>query len=137
MRLPAERRDRLMAPVRQAFDAARRGQLTKAGWRDLADCVNVGEQLARRGIASDRVPEFLAGMELLANVIERAEARGTWTLYPTEITTLELVVDLHEIQLHHCSQGELMQSIEAVRRWVGEAQRGNRSPGARVAGAAA
>ncbi len=134
--LTPERRAQLFDPIRAAFEAARRGQLTKAGWRDLADAVNVGEQLARRGIASDRVGDFLAAMKVLADLIERAEERGTWTMYPAEISALELVVEIHRIQLEHCSQGELMESIAAVRRWVTEAKRGNYTPGARVAGAA-
>lgn len=137
VRLPEDKLAEFVMPMRATLDAARRGQLGMDGWRGLADRVNVGQALARRGIASDRLQQFTGGQVLLAEILDRAEARGTWTLYPHEICALELLVDLHAIQLSLCSQGELADATEDVRRWVREARRGNSTPGARLVNATA
>jgi hypothetical protein len=126
---PAQRRD-LVAPMLSAFDRMRAGQGTSQDWCNLADAMNVAERLAEINIASDRMPEFQAAQAVLAWLHERAQARGTYTMRGPEIATLATAVELHEVQLEVCTQGEAAQAITTVQRCVSQALAGNASPAA-------
>lgn len=131
-KLPRGERLKLQVPMENAFVALRAGGHDSAPWCNLADAMNVAEELALRGIASDRLPEIRAAQAALHAVHQRQAAGGSWTLRGSEIAAIEFGVDLHRIQLHHCSQGELAASIEAVQRRMSQALAGNASPTALV-----
>jgi hypothetical protein len=122
---PAQRRD-LVLPMQSAFDRMRAGQGTAADW------CNVAERLAEINIASDRMCEFQAAQAVLAELHQRAQQRGSYTMRGPEIATLATAVELHEVQLEVCTQGEAAHAITTVRRCVSEALAGNASPKARI-----
>lgn len=128
---PGQRQE-LGGPVQRAFERARQGTGGWPAWCELADGLNVAEQLALRGICSDRMPEIMAGQRALQSLHHRHEERNTWTLRAEEITALQTGVDFHLIQLAHCTQGELRDAIFAVQRRVSQALAGNASPSALV-----
>lgn len=128
---PAQRRD-LVAPMLSAFDRMRAGQGTSQDWCNLADAMNVAERLAEINLANDRMPEFMAAQAVLAELHERAQARGTYTMRGPEIATLATAVELHEVQLEVCTQGEAAHAITTVKRCVAAALAGNASPKARI-----
>jgi len=130
--LTTEQRASLLGPVRTAFEAFRTGRGSKAAWCDLADAMNVAEALTEARLASDHVGTFERAQSALASVHGRAQMRGSYTLYPAEITALDDAVFVHGIQLEHCSQGELQNAIDAVKRRVHAALAGNASPRARI-----
>jgi hypothetical protein len=99
-----------------------------AAWCSMADVVNVAEQLAHRGIASDRLADFDAAQQALQALHARVNASQRWALYAAELSALDMAVVLHAIQLMHCSQGELRDAIAAVQRISAAALAGNASP---------
>jgi len=125
--LPSQRHD-LVAPMRSAFGRLRAGHGTNADWCNLADAMNVAERLAEINIASDRLPEFRAAQAVLAELHARHQQRGSYTMRGPEIATLETAVELHEVQLEVCTQGEAAHAITTVQRCVAEALAGNASP---------
>jgi len=122
----------LAGPVRAALDHLRRCSDSWTAWCNLADAMNVAEQLALRNIASDRLPEFQAAQQVLHDVYHRQANRGTWAMRAPELAALDFAVTLHVIQLGHCTQGELGDSIQAVQRRVAQALAGNAPKDARV-----
>lgn len=129
---PKGERLKLQIPMEDAWAAMRLGGRDAAPWCNLAYAMNVAEQLALRGIASDRLPELQAAQAALHAVHTRQADTGSWTLRGSEIAALEMGVDLHRIQLHHCTQGELRDAIQAVQRRVSQALAGNASPKALI-----
>jgi len=122
----------LVGPVKAALDHLRRCTDPWTAWCSLADAFNVAEQLALRNIASDRLPEFQAAQQAMHDVYHRQADRGTWAMRATELAALDFAVRLHVIQLDHCTQGELEDSIRAVQRRVAQALAGNAPKSARV-----
>lgn len=124
------------AALRQPLRAALRGLRTGTGgckaWESMADAMNVAEQLALRGIASDRMPEVEAAQAALYSLHTRHAQRGSWTLQAAELTALRVGRFFHFAQLAYCTQGELRDSIMAVQRNVHQALQGNASPHAKV-----
>lgn len=130
--LNQHQRATLAMPVANALAHLRTCQQPWAAWCSLADAMNVAEQLAHRGIASDRLPEFHAAQQALHDVYHRQQQRNTWALRAAELQALDAAVQLHGIQLRFCSQGELADSIQAVQRNVAQALAGNAPKDARV-----
>ena len=122
----------LSGPARSALDNLRRCVDPWPAWCTLADALNVAEQLGLRAIASDRLPEIRAAQAVLHDIYHRQASRGTWAMRAPELAALDFAVTLHAIQLAHCSQGELADSILAVQRRVAQALAGNAPKDARV-----
>ena len=80
---PSQRRE-LEVPAQAALDGLRTGSGGWPAWCALADALNVAEQLAQRGIASDRMPEILAAQAVLSELHARQAQRGSWTLRAAE-----------------------------------------------------
>lgn len=123
--LRPEQKAVLATPATTALARLRMCEGSAAAWRDMADAMNVAEQLALRGIASDRMAEFQQAQAALHAVHTRATARGTYALRGVELAALDKAVELHLIQLSYCTQGELRNAINAVRRRVSQALAGN------------
>ncbi len=131
-RLEPRERANLVNPMRSAFAHLRQGTGGEPAWCQLADALNVGERLALRGIASDRVPEILAAQQALAELYNRHSTARSWTLRGSEIAALSLALEICEIQLELCSLGELVAAVNAAKEQVSQAVAGNASPRARV-----
>lgn len=125
-------RARFRKPLRAALTKLRTGRDTTIAWRELADCMNVAEQLAHRGIVSDRLQVFLDAQAALHAVHTRNQQRGSMTLRADELAALRLGRFFHFVQLDYCTQGEMQAAIEAVRRRVQQALAGNAPPNARI-----
>lgn len=130
--IPHAERRTLVEPVRGALDRLRRGVGDWGAWCSLADALKVAERLAQLGIASDRQAEFDAAQAALATLHERVQATRSWTLRGEEIKALADGVELHEVQLEVCTQGELAEAITTVKRCVTQALAGNAPKAARV-----
>lgn len=131
-KLQPEQRAALRKPLRAALRTLRTGTRTGAAWADMADGMNVAEQLARAGIASDRMPEILAAQAALHAVHTRHATLGSWTLRGSELQALRVGAFFHQVQLIYCTQGELRTAITTVQRNVQQALKGNASPRARI-----
>lgn len=131
--LNAEQRIKLNVSVLDAILAFRHGEGTRTHWMNLADAMNVAEVLAGAGIfADDRPAAYAAAQQVLADVSDRHEAGGSWTLRGPELTALGQGVQGHELQLDHVSQGELADAITTVKHRISGALAGNAPAGARI-----
>lgn len=123
--LHASQRASLIDPLRGAFEALRTGRGTQDAWRAMADALNVAEQLAMQGIASDHAELILRAQAALAALHARRQAGGSWTLRAPELDALRDAAEIHEIQLEHATQAETGRAITAARRRVQQALVGN------------
>lgn len=119
--------DALRSPMQRALTALRQAAGGWQAWCAMADAVNVAEQLAVLGIASDRQADFNAAQKALQALHARVNEKGTWALYASELAALDMACTLHIVQLQYCSQGEMHTAISAVQRRTREALRGNAS----------
>ena len=130
--LPPAGRLELVLPLRAALDRLRTGKGDWNAWCAIADALNVAERLAEAGIASDRAAEFDAAQEALATLHTRVKDSGCWTLKGAEIRALAEGVEMHEVQLEVCTQGEMADAIFSVQRYVAQALAGNAPRSARI-----
>lgn len=131
--LDGDQRLCLNTPLLDAFTAFRAGRGTRDQWLTLADALNVAEAVAAQGLFREDQPDaYTAAQKVLADLSDRHAASGRWTLHGHEITTLDIAVQCHELQLDHISQGELLDAIETVKRRVRGALAGNASPNTRI-----
>jgi hypothetical protein len=131
-KLGPPQRASLRNPLRAALTNLRTGRDTASAWCELADGMNVAEQLAHRGIVSDRLQVFLQAQAALHAVNTRNQQRGTMTLRAEELAALRLGRFFHFVQLDYCTQGEMQAAIEAVKRKVQQALAGNAPRDARI-----
>lgn len=122
--LPSQRHD-LGDPMKRALEALRTGTGGWRAWSEMADAMNVAEQLALRGICSDRMPEIQAAQTALHDLYHRHAQRDSWTLRGTELQALDTGVFFAQLQLEYATQGEFRDSILAVQRRVSAALAGN------------
>ncbi len=103
-------------------------------WRSLADTANMTETLSAIGICSGQQADEIIGkaQQALAAVQQRHAARGTWTLYPTELDTLQWLATLHARQLSECSYAEFERAFNLTRQRIAQARAGNAPRGAVV-----
>lgn len=113
--LDTQRQD-LSTPMQEAFDLFRTGRGTAAAWCTLADALNVGEVLTELQIGTNLRGHFAMAQGALAAVHARKTAGGTWTLRGLEIAMLDDAVWAAKVQLDHCSQGELTDAVNTVKR---------------------
>jgi hypothetical protein len=130
--VPQAGAEQLNSITRTAWQRLRTGQGTGADWCYIADAINVAERLVQLRIATDRAAEIDAAQEAMANLHARHAERGSWTLRGPEIAAIDAALEIHEVQLQLCTQGELQAAIHTVKRRIAAALAGNASPSARV-----
>jgi hypothetical protein len=136
-KLPLEDQALLKRIVRQAFDGLRTGTEPGPAWRQLADALNIGEQLAALGICSDDASRerIAAGQRALASVHGRHAQICSWTLRSAELLALDEAVWIHAIQLEHCSKGEFERAHTRAKNRLQQARAGNAPHGAIICSA--
>lgn len=109
--------------MREALEALRMGKLDRFYWKSLADMLNVSEGLMRLGIGSGLEAHqcIEAASRALAAIGQRMPQ--TATARADELEAIRLAVDLHRLQLEHCSNREYKLAVEWVRRRVAAALR--------------
>ena len=125
--IPRSEVARVMAGVREAFEAFRRCEQPGFYWRSMADALNLAESLANEGICSDSdsLGIIAGGQSALASVAERHVAVGSWALRAEEMAALSDALDRHELQLQFASMGEYERAIERTKRRISQALAGN------------
>ena len=123
------------ALVQHALQQFCQGINCDAHWCSLADTANMAETLAGMGLGSgdDATRVIELAQRALADVHQRHNQRGSWTLYADEIDALHWLVRLHcTAQLPACSYGELGDAMAATRNRMQQALAGNAPRGALV-----
>lgn len=131
--LQPDQQEAIMAPLRAAFDTLRRGEGNERTVCIVANAMNVAEQLAHRNIANDHADKFVDALHTLGALLERAlMPGGSWTLRGLEIQQLDDALWIFGVQLMHCSQREIQDSVSAVERAIRGALHGAVSPSTKV-----
>lgn len=123
------------ALVQNALQQFCQGINCDAHWCSLAGTANMAETLAGMGLGSgdDATRVIELAQRALADVHQRHNQRGSWTLYADEIDALHWLVRLHcTAQLPACSYGELGDAMAATRNRMQQALAGNAPRGALV-----
>lgn len=123
------------ALVQHALQQFCQGINCDAHWCSLADTANMAETLAGMGLGSgdDATRVIELAQRALADVHQRHNQRGSWTLYADEIDAMHWLVRLHcTAQLPACSYGELGDAMAATRNRMQQALAGNAPRGALV-----
>jgi len=123
---------RFIEPVAVAMLALKRGHATEQHWADLADALNVAEQLCALRICNDRLPAVLAGQAALHAIYNRHATLGRWVAKGEELRALAddtgatlAALDVHRVQVNHCSQGEMATAIQRATDRARQALAGN------------
>lgn len=130
--MPVSARATFVAGMRKALEGLRTATSRWPAWAELADALNVAESLCALRIARDHAGTILAGQRALADVHARQAAGGSWTLRAAELKALQDAVEIAEIQLEYCTQGEFVDAVAATQRRVAAARQGSASPRAIV-----
>lgn len=123
------------ALVQNALQQFCQGINCDAHWCSLAGTANMAETLAGMGLGSgdDATRVIELAQRALADVHQRHNQRGSWTLYADEIDAMHWLVRLHcTAQLPACSYGELGDAMAATRNRMQQALAGNAPRGALV-----
>ena len=126
--LQPQQRAALIEPIRAAFERLRTGRGDWAAWCNVADALNVSERLAEANIANDHMPALRTAQAVLAALHARHAERQSWVMRGPEIATLQHALEIHEVQLEVCTQGEMHDAIRTVLRCVAAALKGNVGP---------
>lgn len=111
----AERASRVI-PYHEAMHRLQFGGFGENDWRNLADCLNFGETLAKPpfNLANDHAEKFTDAQEVLAALAEQFRERRTWTARAHQLQALRDAVEMHEIQLRYAGAGELLDAERII-----------------------
>lgn len=130
--LSASQRLQFGEPMAVAIMALKQGRATIQHWADMADALNVAEQLCALGIANDHLGAVLAGQAALHAIHTRHTSLGRWVAKGEELRALTddtgrtlAALDVHGAQLLHCSQGEMSTAIQRAAERGRQALAGN------------
>jgi hypothetical protein len=87
-----------------------RGKLERAGWDDLARCVNAAHLLAsEKRIGAQYLEEIFSARSSLLEIGARAHATGKTRMVARgpELSTLNRLMEIHEAQLQVATAGEM------------------------------
>jgi hypothetical protein len=106
----------LMDPVLEGFDKLRAGEWTNADFKHMADCLNVAEALTLPGfnLLPDHKHKLDAAHDALVAMAARRNRVGRWVAKGEELRTIELAIEIHDIQLDFASVGELARATKYV-----------------------
>lgn len=124
----------IKAIVRQVFADFTTGQDCADNWKQMADALNIAEQLSDLGICSDATSRATidAGHAVLGAVAERHAERGSWTLRADEFKALSEALWMHRTQLDYCSLREYERATQQVANKTRQALAGNAGAGVQV-----
>lgn len=133
-KLPTEDVERTTRGMLLALQEFAAGRYCREHWASMADATNVALELSALGICSDEASRQLLddAQQVLGDVAQRAQQRGTWTLHARELEQLREALERHGIQLGFCSYSEYERAVEAVRHKHAQYAAGNAPKGAIV-----
>ena len=76
------------------------------GYKGLCEVLGVAETMARNGIGAEVLPACEAAQLSLIKLKTRFEKWGKWDITPTELHTLNELIEWHDLQRQSISRGE-------------------------------
>ncbi len=123
----------IMNPTKMALEKLRTGSCTKSEWDVLAECANIGLELAHIGIGSDTETISTLTNMLLAvgSVANRVNAGKSYTPTGPELVAISEGVEVHGMQLQCTSVMELQKACRSFELTKAHARAG-RIPSVRI-----
>jgi hypothetical protein len=100
----------------EALESILRGQGTKHDVDVLINAVNMAEALIRirDDLGADWATEIKAAQDAIYTMGKRGVERGSFAFTGPEMTSLKLVMDVHDAQLDDCTVKEMERALEIV-----------------------
>lgn len=108
-------RETVMAPLRSAVAALRRGVGTEFDWQFAASAVNAGDAIESLGVVRGLAGHLKEIDRALQCIRQRAIESAAWrapALYYEERDLLDLLLDLHNHQVRNLSFGEYTRAVD-------------------------
>lgn len=120
-------REQIMAPLREARDALRKGACTERQWLFIAVATQVALCIENKGIVRGLREQITAAHQALCAIDERARTTGRWrapTCYGHELVSVDTLVTLHAFQISQLAANEFRDAValaKAHQRTFGKA----------------
>lgn len=114
-KLTQAEQEQVMIPLRAACAALRQGVATEHQWAVAVSAVNVGDAIESQGVVRGMAGHLHAIDMALQGIRRRAMDDGAWSapaLYYEERDLMDLLLDLHGLQLGSLSYGEYRRAHE-------------------------
>jgi len=117
----------LLMKANEDFACLKKQVEPRSSWSDLADALNISEQLQRLGIGNEVDHQQIAmeAQQAMSNLAVQYKVRQSWTMTSGSIEAIGMGLELYAAQLAICSQGEYARARDNVIRLVREARAGN------------
>jgi hypothetical protein len=106
---------KLISPINDAVEKARKGKMSEACWFRLCTALNVGQAIEAGGVVRGLSAQLDAAHDVLLAVAHRAETGGEWkhpTLWANELETLRELARNYKFQLKQLSYGEYIKATQ-------------------------
>lgn len=105
---------RLLTPINEAFEALRKGELTRANWVALSAVVNVGICLGVEGIGPNFRPVYDATAQVMMDLRRQVLEQERATAYAAQLKQIDEALFLFRTQLDLCTLREYMRASERI-----------------------
>jgi hypothetical protein len=135
--LSVDEREAELAPGREALQAISQAAETgsthtfgSTAWQALVDAANVAELLAEARIANNLAGEINLAQQILSELIVASRlSAGRWLAGRAQVPPLQQLLWVYEVQLKHCTRGELNEAKARVSAMARQALAGHAPPG--------
>jgi hypothetical protein len=103
----------------ESLECLRKGEATRMDIDAIISAFNMAEALARMQIGDDYSAEIKAGQDALLEVAKRGVSRDDrFVLKASELTAINLVLEIHDAQLEITTIGELEKAMDIVTKEI-------------------
>ena len=103
----------------ESLECLRKGEATRMDIDAIISAFNMAEALARMQIGDDYAAEIKAGQDALLDVAKRGVSRDDrFVLKATELSAINLVLEIHDAQLEITTIGELEKAMDIVTKEI-------------------
>jgi hypothetical protein len=103
----------------ESLECLRKGEATRMDIDAIISAFNMAEALARMQIGDDYAAEIKAGQDALLDVAKRGVSRDDrFVLKASELTAINLVLEIHDAQLEITTIGELEKAMDIVAKEI-------------------
>jgi hypothetical protein len=103
----------------ESLECLRKGEATRLDIDAIISAFNMAEALARMQIGDDYAAEIKAGQDALLDVAKRGVSRDDrFVLKATELSAINLVLEIHDAQLEITTIGELEKAMDIVTKEI-------------------
>lgn len=103
----------------ESLECLRKGEATRIDIDTIIGAFNIAEALARMKIGDDYAKEIKVGQDALLDVAKRGVGRDDkFVLKATELSAINLTMEIHDAQLEITTIGELEKAMKIVEQEI-------------------